>query len=116
MEAFSALLAICAGNSPVTGIFPAQRPVTQSFDSFFDLRHLRRYRALYDVIEMNESNCISRRRGRVTHMWRLTGSSLIYVMNCYMFEANFSMQQIPTKVIKAYFLRRCTQKITWVSS
>ena len=26
------------GNSPVTGEFPAQRPVTQSFDVFFDLR------------------------------------------------------------------------------
>ena len=26
METFSALLAICAGNSPVTGEFPAQRP------------------------------------------------------------------------------------------
>ena len=37
MEAFSALLAICAGNSPVTGEFPAQRPVTRSFDFFFDL-------------------------------------------------------------------------------
>ena len=34
----SALLAICAGNSPVTGEFPAQRPVTRSFDVFFDLR------------------------------------------------------------------------------
>ena len=31
METFSVLLAICAGNSPVTGEFPAQRPVTQSF-------------------------------------------------------------------------------------
>ena len=38
MEAFSALLAICAGNSPVSGEFPAQRPVTRSFDVFFDLR------------------------------------------------------------------------------
>ena len=38
METFSALLAICAGNSPVTGEFPAQRPVTLSFDVFFDLR------------------------------------------------------------------------------
>ena len=38
METFSALLAICAGNSPVTGEFPAQRPVTWSFDVFFDLR------------------------------------------------------------------------------
>ena len=37
METFSALLAICAGNSPVTGEFPAQRPVTRSFDVFFDM-------------------------------------------------------------------------------
>ena len=38
METFSALLAICAGNSPVSGEFPAQRLVTRSFDVFFDLR------------------------------------------------------------------------------
>ena len=38
MEAFSALLAICAGNSPVTGEFPAQRPVTRSFNVFLYLR------------------------------------------------------------------------------
>ena len=35
METFSALLALCAGNSPVTGEFPTQRPVTRSFDVFF---------------------------------------------------------------------------------
>ena len=38
METFSALLVLCAGNSPVTGEFPAQRPVTRSFDVFFYLR------------------------------------------------------------------------------
>ena len=38
METFSALLAICAGNPPVRGEFPAQRPVTQSYGVFFDLR------------------------------------------------------------------------------
>ena len=38
METFFALLAICAGNSPVSGEFPAQRPVKRSFDVFFDLR------------------------------------------------------------------------------
>ena len=38
METFSALLAICTGNSPVPGEFPAQRPVTRSFDVFFDPR------------------------------------------------------------------------------
>ena len=62
MEAFSALLALCAGNSPVTGEFPPQRPVTRSFDVFFDLRlnkrlsnqswgrWLGRHRGYYDVI------------------------------------------------------------------
>ena len=64
METFSALLAICAGNSPVPGEFPAQRPVTRSFDVFFDLRlnkrwinnrqagDLRRYPAHGDVTLM----------------------------------------------------------------
>ena len=37
METFSALLAICAGNSPATGEFLAQWPVTRSFDIFFDM-------------------------------------------------------------------------------
>ena len=38
METLSALLAFCARNSPVTGEFPAHRPVTRTFDDFFDLR------------------------------------------------------------------------------
>ena len=37
MEKFAALLALCAGNSPVTDELIAQRPVTQSFDIFLDL-------------------------------------------------------------------------------
>ena len=67
MEKISALLAICARNSPVPDEFPTQRPVTQSFDVFFDLRlnkrlskqpwtsDLRRYRGHYDVIVMGRS-------------------------------------------------------------
>ena len=38
METFFALLAICAGNWPVPGEFPAEMTVTRSFDVFFDLR------------------------------------------------------------------------------
>ena len=38
METFFALLALCAGNSSVTGQFPSQKQVTQSFDVFFDRR------------------------------------------------------------------------------
>ena len=41
METFSVSLAICAGNSPVPGEFPAQRPVTLGLDVFFDL-HLNK--------------------------------------------------------------------------
>ena len=64
METYSALLAICEGNSPVTGEFPAQRPVMRNFDVFFDLRlnegwvnnreagDLRRHSAHFDVTVM----------------------------------------------------------------
>ena len=43
IETFSALLALCAGNSPVTGEFPSQRPVTRNFDVFFDRRPNKRF-------------------------------------------------------------------------
>ena len=58
MAAFSALLAICAGNSPASGEFPAQRPVTRmcvwinGWENNCEGGGLRRYRALYDVIVM----------------------------------------------------------------
>ena len=57
----SALLALCEGNSPVTGEFPARRPVKRSFDILFicvwindwvnnrDAGGLSRHRAHYDV-------------------------------------------------------------------
>ena len=54
METFSPLLVICAGNSLVPGEFPAQRPVTRSFDVFFDLRLNKRAIAPIIVIESVE--------------------------------------------------------------
>ena len=67
MEMFSVLLALCAGNSPITEEFPAQWPLTRSYDVFFDLRlktkglvndreagDLRRHRAHYDVTVMTK--------------------------------------------------------------
>ena len=42
METVSALLTICAGYSPGTSEFPAQRPVARGFDVFFDLRPNKR--------------------------------------------------------------------------
>ena len=64
MQTFSVSLALCARNSSVTSEFPSQRPVTQNFDVFFDLRlnkrlsrqsnggDLKRYHAHYDVTVM----------------------------------------------------------------
>ena len=69
METFSALLGLCAGNSPVTGEFPAQRSVTPSIDVSFicawingwvnnrEAGDLRRHRAHYDVIVMYINWC-----------------------------------------------------------
>ena len=71
METFSALLALCVGNSLVAGEFPAQRPVTRSFDVFFgyawinysvnkrDAGDLKHHHAHYDVSVMmiQISNC-----------------------------------------------------------
>ena len=37
VKIFFAILAICAGNSPIAGEFPTQRPLTRRFDVFFDL-------------------------------------------------------------------------------
>ena len=51
METFSALLALCAGNSPVTGEFPSQRPVTRSFNAFFDLC-LNKRLVIWDAIAL----------------------------------------------------------------
>ena len=64
METFPVLLALCAGNSPVTGEFPSQRPVLRNFDVFFVLRlnkrlskpsaagNLRRHHTHYGVTVM----------------------------------------------------------------
>ena len=60
VETFSTLLALCVGNSPGTGEFPAQRPVMRSFDVLIcawingwvnnrEAGDLRRHRAHYDA-------------------------------------------------------------------
>ena len=81
METFSALLALCAGNSLVTGEFPAQRPVTRSFDVFFDWVNnrkagdLRRHGAHYNVTVMHIFHIICR------HVYE---TRVFYVNHCLM--------------------------------
>ena len=61
---FSALLAICAGNSPVTSEVPSQRPVTQSIDVFFDL-------------------CLYKRLSKQSRSWWLETPLRSLWRNCY---------------------------------
>ena len=81
-ETFSALLALCAGNSPVTGEFPSQRSVTRSFDVSLicgwvnnrEAGDLRRHRAYYDVIVMMK---VSKWRGSIHEaVWHRTNTPL----------------------------------------
>ena len=70
MEVFSASLVICAGNLPIIGEFPSQRPVTRSFDASLicawinervnnrETGDLRRHHAHYDVTVMLLRNCV----------------------------------------------------------
>ena len=61
METVSALLAFCTGNSPVTGECPTQRPVTQSFGVFFDLRLNKR---------LGKQSCSWRYERPLCPLWR----------------------------------------------
>ena len=49
METFPALLALCAGNSPVTGEFPAQRPGTAQLSNRFENLHRARQKLQIDL-------------------------------------------------------------------
>ena len=75
---FFRVTGLCEGNSPVTGEFPSQRPVSRSFGVFFDVcrinnretGYLRRHRAHYDVIVMVSADRPDNTRGTGRGVWR----------------------------------------------
>ena len=79
---------MCEGNQLVSGGFPSQRPVTRSFDVFFDPRlnsrdtgDLRHHRAHYDVIVMRLS-------GSFTKILRSHPSGMPHVYKPHAFQWN----------------------------
>ena len=103
MEAFSALLAICAENSPVPGEFPAQRPLTRRFDVFLDLRPNKRLRKQswgwwFETL----SRPLWRHRNvmNVTwHCWRCTPMwCLLNAWGCFT-NVSRALQNIPSKFV-----------------
>ena len=71
METFSALLAFCNGNSPVPVEVPSQRPVTRSFDIFFDL-------------------CLNKRLSKQSRRWWFETPSRPLWHHCSVFVSVFS--------------------------
>ena len=76
------LLAFCEGNPLVTGGLPSQRPITRSFDVFFDLRlaydgsnnrdasDLWSHRVHYDVIVIFANDWTGKQKGRIYNLRR----------------------------------------------
>ena len=99
MDTLSALLAICAGNSPVTDEFPAKRSEMWSFDIFFDLRpkngwvnnreagDLRCHLAQYDIIVM--STC-----GQYNHLTHLPRNKMAATLADDTFKCLFLNENI----------------------
>ena len=98
METYSALLAICAGNSPVPGEFPTQRPVTRGFDVFFGLRLNKRLsKQSWGWWYETQSSSLwrhSNEEKRVHHIERfahiLSNTKHLYFQSVYIFCETFS--------------------------
>ena len=94
METFFRFTGPCERNSPLTGELPAQRPVTRSFDVFYDLRlnkrlskqswkagDVRRHHAHYNVTVMLQNDIIARTPNlvisRFNNIWRVCVCCLV---------------------------------------
>ena len=119
----SALLAICAGNSLVTGVFPAQRPVTRSFDVFFDLLLNKRLSKQWwcwwfetlspslwrhcNVPGVNELN---------THCWNghmSSGSVLIYMCKYHIYKILYMSTSFTAKTNGYSLIQLIHCKASW---
>ena len=68
-------MAICAGNSLVTGEFPAQRPAMRSLDVFFDLRLNKR------LSKSREADDLRHRRVHYDDTVMFAVDSIIYLID-----------------------------------
>ena len=125
METFSALLAICAGNSVVSGEFPAQRPVTRSFDVFFDLPWINAWNAIdNNILCFNSEFMISQRYIRETKLsvtwWRHQRETFSALLACCAgnspVTAEFPAQRPVTRSFGVFFDLRLHQELSkqWI--
>ena len=140
MEAFSALLAICAGNSPVTGEFPAQRQVTRSFDVFFHLHLNERLskqswgwwfetpsRPLWRHSNATTNKCALRMTSwrtvrACTYLWVITRKNItpvrlqwsyVFLALTHRYMYRYAFMYVTPKL--PYFSRKCIHQKSWVA-
>ena len=104
METFSALLAICAGNSPVPGEFPTQRPVTRGFDVFFDLRPNNRLSKQWWSWWFETPTC---------PLWRHRNVSVLYIWKVIKLEYLFHGMHISVTWFQHCLNEICEIIICW---
>ena len=102
METFSALLAICAGYSPVPGEFPTQRPVTQSFDVYFDLHPNKRLSKQWWGWRFETQSCL---------LW--SHRNAFSVVNQKKLLKTFQYRWIKTMIF-SWFINRQTTMFPWI--
>ena len=108
METFCALLALCAGNSPVTGEFPSQRPVTRSFDAFFDLRLNKR---------LSNQSWGRWFKTPSRSLWRHCNDCIINTKDKWtLFLIPFEQQSLNTVTRRTHFSLGMLKNITWLYS
>ena len=95
---FCALLALCLGNSPVTDEFSSQRPVTHSFDVFFDL-HLNKRLSTQSRPQWFETSSRS--------SWcHCNVNDLSYWQRCWYYHGTLSLQSVTATPIKTRCIYR----------
>ena len=124
METCSALLVFCAGNSPVTGELPSQRPVTRSCDVLFDLllrKHLNtqpRRRWFEMHIRTPLYWCFIQWFGKMLHQWSRDwnckhSNSRIIPINSIVLGVTICVHRIVYTIVINFWFKRNSSKMIY---
>ena len=100
METFSAVLAPCEGNPPVTGGFASERPMAQSFDLFFDLRLNKRLSKQSKILWFDTPS---------RSLWHICyDPKVVRALLCLVVISHGSILPIPFRFISLALWQSCT--------
>ena len=116
METFSALLALCKRNPAVIGGFPSQRPVTWSFDVFFDLCSIKRFKQTIETPVIWDAIALIMTSLQYGIRLKLISHTNSFVCNCF-YEASLNELHVLFRALAAPFANRYFTVIwAWISN